>query len=328
MFRAAVIQAASVAFDPARTIDKLATLAGEAAGKGAKLLVLPEAFVGGYPKGLDFGARVGLRTGEGRDWFRIYYEGAINVPGPHTARLGEIAAAHGVYVVTGVIERDGGTLYCTALFLGPDGELLGKHRKLMPTASERLIWGFGDGSTLPAIHTPLGTLGAVICWENYMPMLRMAMYAKGVTLYCAPTVDDRETWLSTMRHIALEGRCFVLSACQFAQRRDYPERYPLDDELGPDAVLIRGGSCIIGPLGEVLAGPAFDGEAILTADIDQGQIARGKYDLDVCGHYARPDVFKLAVNESAQTPVKTLGPEEEKRPLDKAFPAARPPGGK
>ena len=306
IFRAAVIQAASVAFDPARTIDKLAILAGEAATKGAKLIVLPEAFVGGYPKGLDFGARVGSRTGEGRDWFRIYYDGAIDVPGPHTVRLGEIASAHGVYLVTGVIERDGGTLYCAALFFGPDGKLLGRRRKLMPTASERLIWGFGDGSTLPAIDTPLGRLGAVICWENYMPMLRMAIYAKGVTLYCAPTVDDRETWLSTMRHIALEGRCHVLSACQFARRRDYPERYPLDAELAPDAVLIRGGSCIIGPVGEVLAGPAFDGETILAADIDQGQIARGKFDLDVCGHYARPDVFKLVVNESVQTPVQTL----------------------
>ena len=306
IFRAVVIQAASVAFDPARTVDKLAILAGEAATKDAKLIVLPEAFVGGYPKGLDFGARVGSRTGEGRDWFRIYYDGAIDVPGPHTVRLGEIASAHGVYLVTGVIERDGGTLYCAALFFGPDGKLLGKRRKLMPTASERLIWGFGDGSTLPAIDTPLGRLGAVICWENYMPMPRMAMYSKGVTLYCAPTVDDRETWLSTMRHIALEGRCHVLSACQFARRRDYPERYPLDAELAPDAVLIRGGSCIIGPLGEVLAGPAFDGETILAADIDQGQIARGKFDLDVCGHYARPDVFKLVVNESVQTPVQTL----------------------
>jgi nitrilase len=321
IFRAAVIQAASVAFDPARTIDKLAILAGEAATKGAKLLVLPEAFVGGYPKGLDFGARVGSRTGEGRDWFRIYYDGAIDVPGPHTVRLGEIASAHGVYLVTGVIERDGGTLYCAALFFGPDGKLLGKRRKLMPTASERLIWGFGDGSTLPAIDTPLGRLGAVICWENYMPMLRMAIYAKGVTLYCAPTVDDRETWLSTMRHIALEGRCYVLSACQFARRRDYPERYPLDAELAPDAVLIRGGSCIIGPLGEVLAGPAFDGETILAADIDQGQIARGKFDLDVCGHYARPDVFKLVVNESVQTPVQTL---EESRGLAAMASAIKP----
>ena len=274
--RAAVIQAASVAFDPARTIDKLAVLVGEAAGKDANLIVLPEAFVGGYPKGLDFGARVGTRTSEGRDWFRTYYEGAIDVSGPYTVRLGEIAAAHDVHLVTGVIERDGGTLYCTVLFFGPNGKLLGKHRKLMPTASERLIWGFGDGSTLPVVDTPLGRLGAVICWENYMPLLRMAMYAKGVTLYCAPTVDDRETWLPTMRHIALEGRCFVLSACQFARRRDYPEHYPLDAESAPDAVLIRGGSCIIGPLGEVLAGPALDGEAILTAEIDQGRDCAGQ----------------------------------------------------
>jgi len=306
-FPSAVIQASSIAFDPVRTIDKLASLVADAAGRGAKLVVLPEAFVGGYPKGLDFGARVGTRTSEGRDWFRTYYEGAIDVPGPHTVRLGEIASAHDVYLVTGVIERDGGTLYCTAIFFGPDGTLLGKHRKLMPTAAERLIWGFGDGSMLPVIDTPLGRLGAVICWENYMPMLRMTMYAKGVTLYCAPTVDDRETWLSTMRHIALEGRCFVLSACQFARRRDYPENYPIDAGLAPDAVLIRGGSCIIGPLGEVLAGPTFDGEAILTADIDQRQIARGKYDLDVCGHYARPDVFKLVVNESIQSPVENKG---------------------
>ncbi len=313
-FTAAVIQAAPVAFDPSRTIDKFAGLVSEAARKGAKLAVFPEAFVGGYPKGIDFGARVGTRTAAGRDWFRIYYDGAIEAPGPCAARLGEIAAAHGMYVVTGVIERGGGTLYCSALFFGPDGKLLGKHRKLMPTAAERLIWGFGDGSMIPAIDTPLGKLGAVICWENYMPMLRMAMYAKGVALYCAPTVDDRETWLSTMRHIALEGRCFVLSACQFARRRDYPEHYPLDAELAPDDVLIRGGSCIVGPLGEVLAGPVFDGDAILTAEIDRGQIARGKYDLDVCGHYSRPDIFKLSVNESAQSPVSLASTESEGAP--------------
>ena len=303
-FRAAVIQTAPFAFDAWRTIDKLAGFVSEAAAKGAKLAVLPEAFVGGYPKGIDFGARVGTRTAEGRDWFRIYHEGAIEVPGPHTARLGEIAAAHNLHLVTGVIERERGTLYCSVLFHGPDGRLLGKHRKLMPTAAERLIWGFGDGSTLPVIDTPLGRLGAVICWENYMPMLRMAMYSKGVTLYCAPTVDDRETWLSTMRHIALEGRCFVLSACQFARRRDYPENYPLDAALEPDATLIRGGSCIIGPLGDVLAGPAFGGDEILTAEIEPGHIARGKYDLDVSGHYARPDIFRLIVNETVQSPVE------------------------
>ena len=303
-FRAAIIQTASAGFDAGRSIDKLASLAAEAAAQGAKLAVLPEAFVGSYPKLLDFGVRIGRRTPEGRDWFRRYYEGAIEVPGPHAARIGEIAAVHGLHLVTGVIERAGGTLYCTVLFHGPDGRLLGKHRKLMPTAAERLIWGFGDGSTLPAIETELGTLGAVICWENYMPMLRMAMYAKGVTLYCAPTADDRETWISTMRHVALEGRCFVLSACQHARRRDYPEDYPLDTPLEPDAVLMRGGSCIVGPLGQVLAGPVFDADAILVAEIDPREIARAKLDLDAVGHYARPDIFKLTVNEAAQSPVE------------------------
>ena len=303
-FRAAVIQTASASFDAARSIDKLAELISEAAAKGAKLAVLPEAFIGGYPKGLDFGVRIGSRSAEGREWFRIYYEGAIDVPGPHTARIGEIAAAHNLHLVTGVIERAGGTLYCTVLFHGPDGKLLGKHRKLMPTAAERLTWGFGDGSTLPVIETELGRLGAVICWENYMPMMRMAMYSKGVTLYCAPTADDRETWLSTMRHIALEGRCFVLSACQFARRRDYPENYPLDASLEADVILVRGGSCIIGPLGEVLAGPSFESDAIITAEIDPRGIARGKFDFDVAGHYARPDIFRLTVNEAVQPPVE------------------------
>ena len=226
--------------------------------------------------------------------------------------------------MTGVIERAGGTLYCTILFHGPDGRLLGKHRKLMPTAAERLIWGFGDGSTLPVIETELGRLGAVICWENYMPMLRMAMYSKGVTLYCAPTADDRETWLPTMRHIALEGRCFVLSACQFARRQDYPENYPLDASLEADATLMRGGSCIIGPLGKVLAGPVFESEAIITAEIDPGGIARGKFDFDVAGHYARPDIFRLTVNEAVQSPV-----EYSKRRDDRhqGAAAARHPSG-
>jgi nitrilase len=194
--------------------------------------------------------------------------------------LGEAARAHGVWLVIGAIERDGGTLYCTVLFFAPDGSLAGKHRKLMPTAMERLIWGFGDGSTLPVIETGFGKIGAVICWENYMPLLRAAMYAKGIQLYCAPTVDDREVWPATMRHIALEGRCFVLSACQWSA----------SEKIG-------GGSLIVGPLGKVLAGPNYGGECILTAEIDVGETAEGKFDLDVAGHYARPDVFRLEVNE-------------------------------
>jgi nitrilase len=300
--RVAVVQAAPVAFEREGTLEKVRALTAEAAGRGARLIVFPEAFVSGYPRGLDFGARVGSRTLEGREWFRRYWESAIDVPGPATEVLGSAARDAGAFLVIGVIERDGGTLYCTVLFFEPGGALLGKHRKLMPTASERLIWGQGDGSTLPVFDTPLGRLGAVICWENYMPMLRMHMYARGIQLYCAPTADDRETWLSTMRHIALEGRCFALGCNQFARRSDYPADYPAIQGDDPATVMSRGGSCIIDPLGRILAGPAFDGPTILAADLDRDEIARGKFDFDVAGHYARPDVFRLVVNEAA-TPV-------------------------
>jgi len=310
VFTAAVIQAAPVGFDVALTLDKLADLSADAARRGAKVAVFPEAFVSAYPKGLDFGARVGMRSPEGRDMFRRYFESAIEVPGPATDRIGKAAKANGMHLVVGVIERDGGTLYCTALFFGPDGSLLGNHRKLMPTAMERLIWGQGDGSTLPVIDTPHGRLGAVICWENYMPLLRTAMYAKGVELYCAPTVDCRRSWAPSMRHIAIEGRCFVLSACQFARRSDYPRDYPIDPASLPDTsndpALIDGGSIIVSPLGDILAGPDYEGEKILTAEIDRRLVAQGKFDLDVTGHYARPDVFELRVDERPKPAVTTI----------------------
>jgi nitrilase len=308
-FRAAVVQDAPAAFDLPASLDHTLALIAQAAEQGAQLVVFPEAFLGGYPKGLDFGVRVGMRAPEGRDLFRRYYEGALDVPGPATAALGAAARTYGVHLVIGVIERDGGTLYCTVLFFGPDGALLGTHRKVMPTAMERLIWGFGDGSTLQVITTPLGRLGAAICWENYMPQLRLALYGQGVQLYCAPTVDDRETWLPTMRHIALEGRCFVLSACQFARRRDFPPDVTPIQGDDPETVLIRGGSCIVSPLGEVLAGPLFDAPAILTGEIDVGAISRGAFDLDVVGHYARPDLFQLTVNTAPAQAVRLVGGE-------------------
>lgn len=295
--RVAVVQAGPAPFDRDRTIEKALALMADAAAGGAQLVVFPEAFVSAYPKGLDFGARVGSRSPEGRRQFRRYFESAVEVPSPAVEALAAAAREHGVFLVIGVIERDGGTLYCTALFFSPDGVLLGKHRKLMPTAMERLIWGFGDGSTLPVFDTPLGKIGAVICWENYMPLLRMAMYSKGIQIYCAPTVDDRDSWIPSMQHIALEGRCFVLSACQFIGRGAYPADYPAIQGDAPDTVLIRGGSVIVNPLGKLLAGPCYDGECILTAELDLGEIAEGKYDLDVAGHYARPDVFRLLVNE-------------------------------
>ncbi len=306
--RVAVVQAAPVAFDRERTLDKVQVLTGQAATQGAQLVLFPEAFVSAYPRGSSFGAVVGARTPEGRDEYLRYYNSAVDVPGPSSERLGRIAAENKVYLVIGVIERDGGTLYCTVLFYSDQGLYLGKHRKLMPTASERLVWGFGDGSTLPVFDTPLGRLGAVICWENYMPLLRTAMYAKNIQIYCAPTADARDTWLSTMQHIALEGRCFVLSCNQFTRRRDYPENYstPFGDQ--PEVIMSRGGSCIINPLGQILAGPSFEDEDILLAELDLDDIARGKYDFDVTGHYARPDVFQLQVNEQSQAPVLFNGP--------------------
>ncbi|MCF8034999.1 MAG: carbon-nitrogen hydrolase family protein [Desulfarculaceae bacterium] len=292
----AVVQDSPVVFDLDATLAKVAVKTAEAAATGAELVLFPEAFVSAYPKGLDFGARMGMRLPEGRRDFRRYFESSVQAPGPATEALGRAARENRVHLVVGVIERDLGTLYCTVLFFGPDGALLGKHRKLMPTALERLVWGFGDGSTLPVLDTPLGKLGAVICWENYMPLLRFYMYSQGVQIYCAPTADDRDTWLPSMRHIALEGRCFVLSCCQYLLRKDCPEDYAAIQGDDPEEVLMRGGSCIVGPMGQVLAGPEFSGPAILSAELDLDLIPEGKYDFDAAGHYARPDVFQLQVN--------------------------------
>ncbi len=301
--RAAVVQAGAVPFDTEACVDKAVGLIAEASCLGAKVIVFPEAFIPGYPKGVSYGLVVGARDPAGREEFRLYLEAAIEVPGPQTQRLGEAAAAHGAYVVMGVIEREHGTCYCAVLFFGPDGTLLGKHRKLMPTVMERVIWGFGDGSTLTVVDSPYGRIGSVICWENYMPMLRMAMYSKNVALYCAPTADDRDTWIASMQHIALEGRCFVLTACQFIRKKDFPDTVRVSLGDSPEAVLMRGGSAIVNPLGQILAGPHFGSESILTADLDLNDIGRGKFDFDVAGHYSRPDVFQLNVNE---TPMRAV----------------------
>jgi nitrilase len=306
-YRAAVVQAASVPFDPAASAQKAYDLIHQAAAGGARLAVFPEAYLGGYPKGASFDTPVGLRRPEGRLAFQRYFEAAVALDGPEIARIAEAAAETGLFIVMGVIERDGGTLYCTALFFDGASGVVGKHRKLMPTAAERLIWGFGDGSTLPVFETSLGRIGAVICWENYMPMLRMAMYDQKISIYCAPTADDRPTWLGTMQHIALEGRCFVLSACQHITRGAYGADY--DCTLGddPNLVLMRGGSCIVSPLGGVLAAPHFEGETLLYAEIDLDEVVQGKYDFDVVGHYARPDIFNLTVDVRARPPVSRIG---------------------
>ena len=302
----AVAQTAPIPGDSAATIDKLIEMAKEARQKNVELVVFPEAFIGGYPKGADFHIAIGARPPAGREEFRHYFENAIAVPSAETDRIGAAAIELDIYIMVGVIERDHSTLYCTSLLFGPKEGLISKHRKLMPTAGERYIWGQGDGSTLPVADTPIGKVGSVICWENYMPMLRMAMYQKGVEIYCAPTADDRPTWLPTMQHVALEGRCFVLSSCQVLRGKDAPKEFRNEISNDPEAILMRGGSCIIDPLGEILAGPVFDEDAILVAEIDTNDIARSRFDFDPAGHYARPDIFNLVVNEAPMNSVTTL----------------------
>ncbi|KAK8952394.1 Bifunctional nitrilase/nitrile hydratase NIT4B [Platanthera zijinensis] len=303
--RATVIQASTIFYDTPATLDKAERLVAEAASFGSQLVVFPEAFIGGYPRGSTFGVTVGIRSAKGTEDFRKYHAAAIDEPGPEVNRLAAIAGKYKVFLVMGVIERAGYTLYCTVLFFDPLGRYLGKHRKLMPTAMERVIWGFGDGSTIPVYETPIGKIGALICWENRMPLLRTALYGKGVEIYCAPTADAREVWQSSMTHIALEGGCFVLSANQFCRRKDYPpppeyEFAGVGGEPSAEAVVCAGGSVIMSPSGAVLAGPNYEGEALISADLDLGEIVRAKFAFDVVGHYSRPEVLSLTVQDNPQ----------------------------
>ncbi len=306
--KAAVIQAAPVLFDREASVEKACRLTQEAAAQGARLILFPEAFIPAYPRGLSFGTVVGSRSPQGRQTWQTYWANAVDIPSPAVTALGAAAREANAYLAIGVIERDGqssqGTLYCTVLYFGPDGTLLGKHRKLKPTAAERLIWGEGDGSTLTVLDTEFGRMGGLICWENYMPLARMALYGKGVELYLAPTADSRDTWQSTLRHIACEGRCFVLGCNQYVTKDMYPaDLIGLEDLASQPETMCRGGSVIISPLGEVLAGPLFDQEGMLFADLDLAQVAQSKFDFDVTGHYARPDVFQLIVKDKPTPPV-------------------------
>jgi nitrilase len=313
--RVAVVQAAPVLFNREASVKKACLLFREAASQGAQLILFPEAFIPAYPRGLSFGAVVGSRSQQGRLTWQAYWDNAVDIPSAAVDALGDAARKSKAYLAIGVIERDGqfsrGTLYCTLLYFGPDGQLLGKHRKLKPTATERLIWGEGDGSTMPVIQTQFGKVGGLICWENYMPLARMAMYGKGVDLYLAPTADSRDTWQSTLQHIACEGRCFVLGCNQFVTRSMYPaDLVGVEDLDSQPEIMSRGGSAIISPLGKVLAGPLYDQEGTLFADLDLAELSQARFDLDVTGHYARPDVFRLIVNEKPTPPVKYKNSDE------------------
>lgn len=302
VMRVAVAQAGSVIMDLEETMKKTLRYIREAADKGANLVVFPEAYISAYPRGLSFGFVVGSRTMEGREDWKRYHDSSIEVPGPETDQLCLAAKEAGVYLSIGVIEKDArridSTLYCTNLFFGPDGTLLGKHRKLKPTGSERLIWGEGDGSTLTTVDTPYGRMGSLICWENYLPLARAAMFQKGVTIYIAPTADCREEWQCTVRHIAMEGRCFVISCIQHSTKSMYPKdlNYYSDLDKLPENCC-PGGSCVVDPYGRYIAGPVWDREEMLIADLNLGDIITSRIDLDINGHYARPDVFELIVHE-------------------------------
>lgn len=297
-----VVQATPALFDREKSIDIVIDWLGRAKQAGCRLVLFPESFIPCYPRGLSFDAVIGRRTDRGREQWLDYWANSLEVPSPSVDRLSNAIREAGLFVGLGVTEREpiGGTLHCALLYFGPDGTLMGKHRKLKPTGLERYIWGESDGSTLVSYQTELGRIGGLICWENYMPLARTALYQKGVEIYLAPTADARDSWQATMQHIALEGRCFVLASNQFVRQSDYPERYQADLTDEPD-IMSRGGSVIISPLGDVLAGPLWNQEGLLTAELDFSLLAKSKLDFDCVGHYARPDVFQLTVVNQPDT---------------------------
>ena len=287
----AVVQNSPVLFDLPATLDKIEKLAGKASESNPDIILFPEAFIPAYPRGISFGTVVGDRSAEGRETWLRYWNNTVKVPGPATERLGQIAKHAGTMLVIGVVEKgNSGTLYCTLLYFNSDGSLLGKHRKLKPTAAERVIWGEGDGTDLQVHDTGFGKMGGLICWENYMPLARTALYRQGVEIYLAPTADHRESWQHTMRHIACEGRCFVIGCNQILKKTYYPD-LPGEDLSGYGEIISRGGSVIVDPFGEIIEGPLWDTSGILTAELNPELIGKAKMDFDAVGHYARDDVF-------------------------------------
>jgi nitrilase len=296
--RVACIQAEPVVLDREATLEKLERLTREAAGAGAQLVVFPEAFLPAYPSSIWARAFAGWAEPGAKEAFALLARESVSVPGPAEARIGDAAREHGVWLVTGVTEVDPdrpSTLYNTLLYHGPDGTLLERHRKLVPTNHERLVWGQGDGGGLRAVPTPLGRLGGLICWENYMPLARFSLYESGVEIYLAPTADDADTWQSTLVHIARESRAFVVSPCHFQRAAAYPPDFPLAALIDGAGTIGRGGSAILGPDGGYLAGPLYDEEGILYADLDPSRLWEERQRFDAAGHYHRPDVLQLTV---------------------------------
>lgn len=299
--RIAIVQGAPVMFDKEATVQKAVKEIQTAAGEGAELIVFPESYIPCYPYGMTFGFTVGSRTAAGREDWKVYYDNSVLVPGPETEALGNAAREAKAYVSIGITERDAvnATLYCTNLIFAPDGTLAAKHRKLKPTGSERFIWGDGYEGAFPTVDTPWGVMGSVICWENYMPLMRVALYEKGISLYLAPNTNDNPEWQDTIKHIAIEGHCYVVNADQYFTRDMYPKNLNARNEIDAlNETVCRGGSCVIDPYGHYVNEPVWDKEAIIYAELDMEKVACSRMEFDGVGHYSRPDVLKLQIHEN------------------------------
>ncbi|OCK74950.1 putative nitrilase [Lepidopterella palustris CBS 459.81] len=305
--KVAAVQAAPVAFDLQESLQRVSKFTSKAASSGADLVVFPEGYLSAYPWRYAFDATIGAREPSGRRWFAKYYNSAVAIPSTEFEFLCGVAKKNKVFLSVAIIEKDGCTLYCTAVLLDRGGNLLSAHRKLIPTAAERLVWGRGSGDGLVVVDTDIGKVGGLICWENYMPAARLALYQQGIEIYIAPNADDLPTWVATMQHIAKEGRCFVISVNQFCKVSDFPadyppftpnhhDRQPDGSAWTPDSILSHGGSCIVGPLGTFLAEPVWDKEEIVYAELFRDMLIESRMDFDPVGSYARPDIFSLSVN--------------------------------
>lgn len=301
--RVAVVQAAPVMFDKAACVDKALALTAEAATNGAELIVFPELFIPCYPYGMSFGFTVGRREEPGRRDWKLYYDNSVLVPGAETRALAGAAKAAGAWLSIGVSERtlESATLYNTNLIFSPEGELVSVHRKLKPTGAERVVWGEADRGYFPVADTPWGPMGSLICWESYMPLARVALYEKGVTLYLSPNTNDNEEWQATIRHIAIEGHCYFINCDMFFTRDMYPAA--LTEQAKEEIARLpeltcRGGSCVADPFGHYVTEPVWDREEIIYADLDMQKVPASRMEFDACGHYARPDVLKLQINDT------------------------------
>ena len=291
-----LIQDSPIFFNKEKTIIKVEGLTKQYAKEGCELIVFPETFIPGYPRGFSFGARIGSRTNEGRILYSEYYKNSIDIESEDLKRLEQLAISQNVYLVIGITEKENtnGSLYCSMLYISPNDGLLGVHRKIKPTGTERIIWSEASGDSLVTFQTKIGKLGGLLCWENYMPLARMSMYKKGVEIYIAPTADSRNEWISTMKHIALEGRCFVLGCNQYFTKSMYPKKYQSLVKDDPENIC-RGGSVIVSPLGKIIEGPLFDKSGVLIAELNLEEINLSKLDFDVIGHYSRNDIFQFNI---------------------------------